>query len=104
VKLIFDENIPRPLRQFFPADEIFTVQELGWAGQKNGELLAKIDSAFDVFILADKNLRYQQNLLHRKIAIVELPTNRWPILKLIAPRIILAVHAATPGSYVVVQE
>lgn len=104
MKIIFDENIPRPLRQFFPTDDISSVQESGWAGQKNGELLAKIDWVFDVFVLADKNLRYQQKLLHRKIGIVELPTNRWPLLKLLAPRIIIAVHAATPGSYVVIQE
>jgi hypothetical protein len=57
VKIIFDENIPRPLKQFFPEDSVITVQNAGWAGCKNGQLLARIEGEFDVFVLADKNLR-----------------------------------------------
>lgn len=104
MKIIFDENIPYPLKQFFPSDDVATVQLRGWTGFKNGELIGLIDGQFDVFLIADKNLRYQQNLSERKIAIVELPTNRWPLLKVMAARIALAVHAATPGSYTIVQE
>jgi hypothetical protein len=104
VKIIFDENIPFPLKQFFPTDEITTVQLQGWSGFKNGELVSLIDGRFEVFLIADKNLRYQQNLSQRQIAIVELPTNRWPILKIIAGRIVSAVHAAAPGSYTIVPE
>jgi len=48
----------------------------------------RVESRFDVLLLADKNLRYQQNLTGRKIALVELPTNRWPFLKLMASRIV----------------
>ena len=104
MNLVFDENVPRPLKQFFPEDLISTVQEMGWGGYKNGELLALIDGRFDVFVIADKNLRYQQNLMHRKVGIVELPTNRWPLLKVMVPRIVTAVHASTPGSYTIIPE
>jgi hypothetical protein len=104
VKILFDENVPRPMRTFFPVDEVLTVQESGWAGFSNGDLLGKIDKAFDVFVIADKNMRYQQNLQARTIAIVELPTNRWPILQLIAPRIVKAVHDALKGSYTVIEQ
>lgn len=104
MKIVFDENIPYPLKQFFARDEVTTVQLQGWSGFKNGELIGLIDQQFDVFLIADKNLRYQQNLARRKIAIVELPTNRWPHLKVMAGRITSAVHAATPGSYTIVQE
>ena len=104
MKIIFDENIPFPLKQFFPADDVTTVQLQGWSGFKNGDLVRLIDGRFDVFLLADKNLRYQQNLSLRQISIVELPTNRWPLLKVIAARIISAVHSATPGSYTIIAE
>lgn len=104
MKIILDENLPRPLRQFFPADEVTTVQEAGWAGCKNGDLLAKAEGKYDVFVLADKNLRYQQNLTDRQLAIVELPTNRWPVLKQMASRIATAVKSARPGTYTVVTE
>ena len=104
MKIIFDENIPYPLKQFFPSDEVTTVQLQGWGGFKNGELVGLIDQRFDVFLIADKNLRYQQNLSERTIGIVELPTNRWPLLKVMVGRIVAAVHAATPGSYTIVPE
>lgn len=58
-----------------------SIQREGWTGTENGAILALIDTRFDVFILADKNLRYQQDLGKRQIAIVELPTNRWPVLE-----------------------
>jgi hypothetical protein len=104
VKILLDENLPRPLRQFFPADELTTVQEAGWAGCKNGDLLAKAEGKYDVFVIADKNLRYQQNLTDRQLAIVELPTNRWPVLKQMASRIAATVKSAQPGTYTVVTE
>ncbi len=71
---------------------------------RDGEckIISLIDGKFDVFILADKNLRYQQNLLTRVIALVELPTNRLPLSKQMAPRIVRAVEAAEPGSYTIV--
>jgi hypothetical protein len=62
-----------------------------------------VDQRFDVLVLADKNLRYQQNLTTRTIALVELPTNRWPLLKQIAPRIVHAAERATPGSYTIIE-
>lgn len=54
-------------------------QREGRAGVENGDLLKLVDGVFDVMVLADKNLRYQQNLASRRIAFVELPRNRWPI-------------------------
>ena len=75
----------------------------GWTGVQNGELLSRIDGRFDVLILADKILRYQQKLTGRKIALVELPTNRWPIIRIMAERIVDAVENALPGSYTILE-
>ncbi|MGL5035461.1 MAG: DUF5615 family PIN-like protein, partial [Microcystaceae cyanobacterium] len=63
MKIILDENIPKALKSYLSFYEVTTVQERGWAGIKNGELIARIDNIYDVFITSDKNLRYQQNLV-----------------------------------------
>jgi hypothetical protein len=101
---LFDENVPAPLRHFFPDDQVATVQQLGWSGISNGELLALAESDFEVILLADKNMRYQQNLAGRKIAIFELPTNRWPILEPLGISIAAAVHGLLPGTYTIYAE
>jgi hypothetical protein len=47
-----------------------------WTGIKNGELLRRAEAEFDVFLTADQQLRYQQNLSARTLAIIVLPTNQ----------------------------
>jgi hypothetical protein len=66
----------------------------------NGELIAVAEQAgFEVMVTADKNIRYQQNLEARKIALVVLENSQWPMVKLVAEKIAAAVNAAQPGSY-----
>jgi hypothetical protein len=62
VRILLDENVPHPLMRFLSGHEVSTVQGLGWRGILNGELLRIAEESFDVFILADKNMRYQQNM------------------------------------------
>ena len=76
MRILLDENVPHPLMRYLSGHEVATVQSRGWRGILNGELLRIADESFDVFILADKNLRYQQNMDGRQIAIIELPTPR----------------------------
>ena len=103
VRIVLDENLPRPLSRIFDAShQIMTVQGLGLAGTANGALIALLDGNYDVFVTADKNLRYQQNLTGRTLAIVELPTNRLPLLNPMTTEITTTVEAATPGAYLVV--
>jgi hypothetical protein len=52
-----------------------TVQDEGWGGIKNGDLLQRAEAEFDLFITSDQNIRYQHNLAGRSIAILELSTN-----------------------------
>jgi hypothetical protein len=56
-----------------------------------------------VLLSTDKNIRYQQNLSGRRIALVVLGNSQWPLVRLYLDRIAAAVNAATPGSYVVVE-
>jgi len=90
------------MNQFLAEHEVTSVQREGHGGKENGELLDCLEGHFDVFVLADKNLRYQQNLTDREIAIVELPTNRWPLLKSIETEIRSSIESAIPGSYIVI--
>lgn len=103
MRIIFDENFPHPLRQFLPDDQVATVQELGWSGIENGELVARAEAECNLLILADKNLRYQQNLKSRRLAILELPTNRWPVLQSRAVEIAAAIRQIKSGKYVVIK-
>ncbi|MEQ1862980.1 MAG: hypothetical protein ABMA13_23915, partial [Chthoniobacteraceae bacterium] len=77
--MLLDECVPVQVRDALAGYEVTTVQQMGWRGIGNGDLLAAAESAgFDLFILADKNLRYQQNLTGRRLAILELWTNHRP--------------------------
>ena len=66
-------------------------------------LKAAEDAGFDVLVTPDKNIRYQQNLTVRTIALVVLGNSQWPILRLHAERVVATVNAARPGSYTEVE-
>jgi len=100
VKVLFDECIPQPLRRLLSGVEIATAQEMGWKRFKNGELLKRAEGVFDVFLTADRQLKYQQNLTGRKLAILVLSTNRWPAIKAKVPEIAAAIQSMRPGDYV----
>jgi len=102
VTIILDENLPHGLLNMLEPRAVTTVQLAGYGGMQNGQLLAALEGAFDIQVTADKNLRYQQNLIGRKLAIIELPTNRWPSLRPLEARILEAIDACQPSSYVVV--
>ena len=61
MKILFDECVPKRLRKLFQKHDVKTVQEAGWGGVKNGELLKKASERFEVLITVDRNLAFQQN-------------------------------------------
>jgi hypothetical protein len=81
MKILFDQGVPVPLRESLISLEVSTCFEMGWAALSNGQLIAEAESQFHALVTTDKNLRYQQDLSDRKIAIFVLPTTRWPQLK-----------------------
>lgn len=100
-RVLFDHCVPKPLRRRLTGFQIRTCYEEGWDALHNGELLAAAEAAgFDVFVTADQNLRYQQNLRARRIAVIELPQNRLAILLLLVPAIQHALTSIAPGGYV----
>ena len=101
MKVLFDQGTPAPLKVFLPNHDVLTAYELGWSTLKNGELLRAAESnGFEVFITTDTNLRYQQNLIQRKIAIVSLSTTSWPRIKQHVSLIIAAVTNSANNSFI----
>lgn len=102
--VLFDHGTPAPLASALTEHQIHKVKDCGWDALGNGELLKDAEEAgFQVIVTTDKNIRYQQNLTQRKIALVVLGNSRWPVVKLYVDRIIKAIREATPGSYIEVE-
>jgi len=102
--IIFDQATPVPLRPYLEGHTVRTAAQQGWDKLGNGDLLTAAEEAgFDLLLTTDKNMRYQQNLAGRKIAIVVLGQQQWPQLCPHIQRVIEAVNAATPGSYAEVE-
>ncbi len=101
MRILFDKNVPVGVRRFLPKHEVRTVVDLTWHPQlENGELLTAAEAAdFDVMLTADQNIRYQQNLASRKLSLVVLGSNIWPIVQKHGDTIAAKVDAATAGSY-----
>jgi len=93
-----------PIRPFLTGHTVSTAARGGWDKLQNGELLDGAEAAeFEILVTTDKNIRYQQNLASRKIAIVLIRKQQWPDLKAHVQLVVTAVNAATPGSYVEVE-
>jgi hypothetical protein len=102
--ILFDHGVPAPLLPYLIGHTVVKARDRGWDRLANGDLLAEAERAgFDVFLTADKNIHYQQNLVDRRIAVVVLSTPQWPLVRLHAADVAAAVNAATPGSYAEVQ-
>ena len=98
-QVLFDEDVPRPLRRDLPGFEIRTAVEMGWSGVKNGELLRRAQEVFDVFLTADRNLAFQQNISRLRLGVVVLAIGSTKLddLRPRAPEIAAALDAVKPG-------
>lgn len=93
-----------PLRRLLTQHEVITAHERGWSQLKNGELLDSAEKeGFAVLVTTDVNLKFQQNLASRKLAIVVLTTTSWPRIQRVASAVVAAVDSAAPGTYVEVE-
>jgi len=100
MRLLLDESLPRGLKDLLSPHAVATVQEKGWAGTTNGELLRKAESEFEVFLTADQNLEYQQNLTGYDLAVVVLVsrTTRLADLELLVPKILESLSEVEAGN------
>ena len=101
--VLFDHSVPAPLRFALKDHVVIEAVERGWEALGNGALLDAAEAAgFEVFITADKNIRFQQNLSGRTIAIIVLGNAQWPVLRRYVDRVVAALGEA-PGSYTEVE-
>lgn len=88
-----------PLRRALTGHHVVTAYEKGWARLRNGELLKLAESDFEALITTDQNLRYQQNLTGRRLAILVLPTTSWLKIQAHVTEVVAAVNELQPGEY-----
>jgi hypothetical protein len=100
MRILLDESVPHGLRLLLRGHAAFTVSYQGWAGRKNGDLLALAEKAgFELLITADQELRYQQNLTTRNVSILVLGTNDWLSLRAAQAEIVSAIDHMPASGY-----
>ena len=100
MRILFDHCVPAPLRRSLESHSVQLAAEMGWQDLSNGELISSAARAgFDLLISTDQNIRYQQNLTGRRIALLVLPIQNWPELKPHARKISDAINHLQAGEY-----
>ena len=99
MKILLDECVPWPMHRLLIGPECSTAQQCGWGGIKNGLLLQRAENEFGRFITSDQNLRYQQNLAGRKIAILELSNNKLRRIETAVDTLHASVQFINPGEF-----
>jgi uncharacterized protein DUF5615 len=103
MRVLLDECIPRKLKNSLLAHDCRTVLDEGWAGKKNGELLARAEEyGFAAFLTLDRGIEYQQNLQPRNIAVILIRTksNRLADIVTHVPAILKMLESVKPGQLV----
>ncbi len=101
MRVLFDKSAPYGLARHLEGHAVSTAEQCGRGRLGNGDLLTVAEeSGYELFLTADKNLRYQQNLAGRRMSIVVLGQSPWPLVRQHIPAIVAAVNAATSGSFV----
>ncbi len=100
LRVLLDECLPRRLRREFPDYDVRTVQELGWAGTKNGALLRR--AAAEGFVTVDRNLEHQQHLPGVGLGVVALQARSNDVADLLPlmPEVLAVLPTITPGRVV----
>lgn len=102
LRVLLDECVPKKLKHFFDNCIVSTVTEMGWSGTKNGELMKVASGQFDVFVTADQNLQYQQNLAYADIGVIVLVAinNRIDVLGALMPKVNNAINSILVGEVI----
>ena len=98
MRILFDNGSPRPLRHRLFGHDVETARERGWATLTNGVLLSRAEEAgFDVLLTTDQNIRYQQSMADRRIAVVVLMNTDWSQIARRTEAIRMALEGIQPG-------
>ena len=104
MRILLDECVDRRLAREIVGHEVKTVQEMGWAGVKNGHLLSLMSQHFDVFVTVDNNLSFQQNLaaVAAAVFVLRASTNRLVDLRTLLPELLARIPLANVGTVTVI--
>jgi hypothetical protein len=103
MRVLFDNGVPRGVASVLKEHVVEEARDRGWDRLTNGDLLRAAEVAgFEILLTTDRNIRYQQNLSKRVIAIIALSKGSWPLIKRSCPRsrllLLLQLPAATRTS------
>lgn len=100
MRILLDESLPKALRAQLPGHDVATVVGCGWSGIRNGKLLALAATRFDVFLTADQNLEFQQNLsaLPLPVLVLVALSNRMESIEPLVPELLIALESCPPRS------
>ena len=100
MRILFDQGTPVPLRRSLSGHDVATTYELGWSTVTNGDLIRLAEQeGYELLITTDTNLRYQQNLKDRNLAILVLTTTSWPRIRQVTDRIEATIALIETGGY-----
>ena len=100
MRILFDQGTPAPLRHGLTGHYVETAYEKGWSHLSNGDLLTAAEGAlFDLFVTTDQNLTCQQNLGGRRLAVLVLPTTRWPVIAQHLAEVAAAINSIHAGEF-----
>ena len=100
MKILFDQGTPVPLRKYLTEHSVTTAYEEGWSNLSNGDLLKSAEGkGYQIFVTTDRNLRYQQNLSDRQIAIVVLLSTSWPKIRTQTNKVCDVINEIKLGDY-----
>jgi hypothetical protein len=101
MKILFDQGTPVPLRAHLANHLVDTAFEKGWANLRNSQLLKAAESAgYDLLVTTDRNLKYQQSLRERKLAILVILSTSWPRIQSRAQAIRQLIETMQVSDYV----
>lgn len=106
MKLLLDECTPKRLKRDFAGHQVFSVDDVGLKGVKNGQLLrAAVDKGFDVLITVDRKIPTQQNVAQLPLAVLIFIAKpcRYPELRLLVPKALEAIQAMKAGNVITIQ-
>jgi hypothetical protein len=104
VRILLDECVDWRLSRSIVGHDVKNARQMGWAAVENGQLLSLASGTFDVFVTADRNLEFQQNIRGLRLAIIVLyaKINRLADLLPLVPKLLMAIDSAKPGLLAVV--